>query len=313
MAPPHTAGSPTQVAETALLESLLPRSLLPSGMADDPSSPSSARADGDGWRAADGELLTGRENSRGAAAAGLVVGLGARARGASGEVQPPVSKASSKIFGKLQSLMSAQEVPATASKPPERTSPIIPPMPGFAAIWGSPSGCGPSAAPSSIGSPWGGPSAAWLLTGESNPWAPLPPSAVNDSPWRPDEDPTAWRPGEDRLVMPAKPQSVIGRQVPVIDQQVIAGSRARRGGKHRRGDEEQDLWDMPAKPTQNSHGEDLWNMPSRAGHNQMELPEFFRDSQAPAFMEAEIGLGGLGGLEDDEDDEILFGGGRSLG
>lgn len=202
----------------------------------------------------------------------------------------PVSKASSMIFGKLQSLMSAHE----ASAPPKNSSPLIPPMPGFSNIWGSPSGCGPSSTPSG-GSPWGGP----LPGGESNPWAPLPPSAVSssfDGPW-------AAKPAAARQA-PAEPQA----------------GRGRRGGKHRsRSDdaEDNDLWDMPTRgPAASSELPEFF----RDAPASQSLPEFFRDAQAPSFMDCD--LGGIGGLDDDADeddgedddaDEILYGAGHLQG
>jgi len=104
--------------------------------------------------------------------------------------QVPVSRASCKIMGKLNSLMHRQEDGVQQqSEVQAYGSPVIPPMPGFASIWGSSPGSGPSSVPPDGGSPWNNNGSPWgptALAGEdttllssSSPWAPLPPSAFS--------------------------------------------------------------------------------------------------------------------------------------
>lgn len=182
-----------------------------------------------------------------------------------------------KIFGRLQSLMSVQEAASgqTVSKQPSAAPPLIPPMPGFGGIWGSPAGSGPSSSPT--GSPWA-PVSGPPVPEQGHPWAPLPPSAVAD----------AVR-GCDAQDAGLAAAAVKGLER-ARQQQACAGGgaekRGRRGGKHRDRDRraerrpDQDLWDMPQLP----------GRPGALSEHPclLELPEFFRDSLAPPFLQGAL-------------------------
>eukprot|EP00747_Dinoflagellata_sp_TGD_P088809 gnl/TRDRNA2_/TRDRNA2_164126_c0_seq1.p1 gnl/TRDRNA2_/TRDRNA2_164126_c0~~gnl/TRDRNA2_/TRDRNA2_164126_c0_seq1.p1 ORF type:complete len:558 (+),score=143.78 gnl/TRDRNA2_/TRDRNA2_164126_c0_seq1:2-1675(+) len=216
---------------------------------------------------------------------------------------PQLSKASSKIFGALQSMMLP---PQEETKQP---SPYIAPMPEFASIWGSTPKSGPSSDPKNSNWPAGQAGAAdpWSQGGpDSDPWA-LPASALGDNGTlascgsRPP-------PAREAEVSTSGPSPAGG----------TSSSKSRRDRRHR---------DRRAKKEEESaKEEDLWDMPSRGALNHRgpsedcELPEFFRDSNAPAFvghmLEADAPRqdddvnpeGMLGDLldDDDEDDEICF-------
>jgi len=171
------------------------------------------------------------------------------------------SQASSDIFGKLQKLMGAEQDKASQS-----SAPVIPPMPGFATIWGSPSGAAPSSSPSE--SPW--------LGSASDPWAPLPPSALDSAatehnPKLPPPLSEVWPGQEAPRNAPDGPTGV---------EALETRPRGRRGGRNHKDkkkevDKKLDLWDMPMN--RSAHAD---------VHNSLaDLPEFFRDSTAPAFVD----------------------------
>lgn len=139
----------------------------------------------------------------------------------------------------------------------------IPPMLGFSNIWGSPSS-GPSTSPTV--STWCGPA--------GDPWLSLP-----------DSYPTA-PPGLSRHQSAPGPQE----PVPASGSAYPAGpSRKGRSGRHRERDrrreevQDEDLWDMPHATICNSRK----GVQERL--SDMELPEFFRDSAAPTFVDHVLG------------------------
>lgn len=89
---------------------------------------------------------------------------------ATGRQSSQVSKASSKVSGKLQSRTDAHE---DAKLGAPRPGPLIPPMPGFSAIWGAPPGGGPTSSPAQ--SPWAPQRPASAAEEAGSLWTPPPP------------------------------------------------------------------------------------------------------------------------------------------
>jgi len=196
-----------------------------------------------------------------------------RGTGATSENGPHVSRASEHIFAKMQKLVSKQEDKA------HHHAPVIPPMPGFSGIWGSPSS-GPSTSPSGgpAKDPWAGDPWALPERASSGTDLPAPPGLAH----QPDAS-SAWGawPGSQA---PAWSSSKPGAS-PAVP------SRGRRGGgrnRDRRREEpaqDEDLWDMPANKAFSE--EAVGELPKffRDSENALgELPEFFRDTAAPSFV-----------------------------
>lgn len=175
-----------------------------------------------------------------------------------------VSRASSKIFGKLQSLMGSSQEASGLQRTPQ-AAPVIPPMPGFAAIWGTPPDGRCTSSPALP--PWSLSHQA-PAAGGVDPWAPLPPSATMAD----GHGAAGQLPRPADALQSAPPPWQLRPQLcapgPVASS--TPSSRGRRGGKNRtRG---QDLWDMPNR----------LDSPNDVAH--LDLPEFFRDSRAPPFV-----------------------------
>lgn len=201
-----------------------------------------------------------------------------------------VSKASANIFGKLQKLVNSQEDQA----PQQAPGPVvIPQMPGFSTIWGSP-GSGPSASPAN--SPWGGPA--------RDPWAlPDPVSAVGARGGAPPGLAAAAGFGRPPPPPPPPPGGNNWQQAPEALEATsgAAPSRGRRGGRNRDRDRREEAEIHGGETLDDGRGqflgartkdEDLWDMPQIGNctkgavmQSDMDLPAFFRDTAAPAFFD----------------------------